>query len=247
MENGSVMSRRTLTRVVLWLVLLGALLTLYGYRRTADFELGLERYRGQTFTEGSYGDHLQALRRMHFEFLIAIWAGLFLTVIVIYFIQRLDRRGAVEPPQSGPPESRDEEARAGTGAVGGEDAQRHTLHPLILFQREGRLIDFLLEDLRDYDDAQIGAAVRVVHESCQSALKKYFNPQALMEESEGDVVTIEPGFDPNVIKVTGKVSGEPPFRGVLQHRGWRAGHFKIPTLSRTSDPGIIAPAEVEIQ
>jgi hypothetical protein len=31
-------------------------------------------------------------------------------------------------------------------------------------------VDFLMEDVTTYDDAQVGAAARVVHEGCQSAL-----------------------------------------------------------------------------
>src|ERR1051325_6760475 len=34
---------------------------------------------------------------------------------------------------------------------------------LAVLQRDGRLIDFLMEDIAPYSDAQIGAAVRNVH------------------------------------------------------------------------------------
>src|ERR1041385_2730159 len=37
---------------------------------------------------------------------------------------------------------------------------------LAIFQRDARLIDFLREDIRPYSDAQVGAAVRSMHESC---------------------------------------------------------------------------------
>src|SRR5438067_11258692 len=42
---------------------------------------------------------------------------------------------------------------------------------LALLQRDGRLVDFLLEDIQNYPDAQIGAAVRDIHRKCQSDLK----------------------------------------------------------------------------
>ncbi len=41
---------------------------------------------------------------------------------------------------------------------------------LALLQRKGRLIDFLQEDLSEFEDDQIGAAVRSVHEGCREAL-----------------------------------------------------------------------------
>src|SRR5262249_525678 len=41
---------------------------------------------------------------------------------------------------------------------------------LALLQRDGRLIDFINEDIAPYQDAQIGAAARDVHESCRKAI-----------------------------------------------------------------------------
>src|SRR3954463_4131073 len=40
---------------------------------------------------------------------------------------------------------------------------------LTLLQREGRLLDFLLEDVESYANEQIGAAVRDIHRSCRKA------------------------------------------------------------------------------
>ncbi|MCP4682509.1 MAG: DUF2760 domain-containing protein, partial [Desulfobacterales bacterium] len=56
-----------------------------------------------------------------------------------------------------------------------QDDQRRALHLLSLLQREGRLVDFLEEDLKPYDDAQIGAAVRSIQESCQKSLNEYLS------------------------------------------------------------------------
>src|SRR5262249_14378343 len=36
-----------------------------------------------------------------------------------------------------------------------------------LLQRDGRLLDFLLEDVKGYSNEQIGAAVRDIHRNCQ--------------------------------------------------------------------------------
>jgi hypothetical protein len=124
--------------------------------------------------------------------------------------------------------------------------QRRTVHLLSLLQREGRLVDFLTENLKDYDDAQIGAAVRSIQESCQKALKKYLKIEAVIDQEEGEEIVVEKGFDASRIKLTGNVTGEPPFKGSLQHRGWRVGKFDLPTLSGSPDPSVITPAEVEI-
>lgn len=116
-----------------------------------------------------------------------------------------------------------------------------------LLQREGRLIDFMAEDLSLYDDAQIGAAVRGIHESCKKIIDKSLAPKPIIDKTEGDAVTVEPGFNPAAIKLIGNVSGEPPFQGILRHRGWQSKKEELPTLSGTQDEGILAPAEVEIQ
>src|SRR4030095_9351887 len=44
---------------------------------------------------------------------------------------------------------------------------------LALLQRDGRLVDFLSEDVAPYSDEQIGAAVRAVHEGGRQALDHY--------------------------------------------------------------------------
>jgi hypothetical protein len=122
-----------------------------------------------------------------------------------------------------------------------------SLHLISLLQREGRLLDFFNEDLENFNNEQIGAAVRKIHTDCKSAIQKYIGPKPIMDQDEGENVTIEPGFDPSSIKMTGNVSGKPPFKGTLQHRGWRCSKFEMPGLSNVKDPNIIAPAEVEIQ
>jgi hypothetical protein len=124
--------------------------------------------------------------------------------------------------------------------------QRLFMHLLAVLQREGRFVDFLSEDLDLHEDSQIGAAVRNIHENCKKAIQKYIALQAVMDRNEGDEVTVEKGFDPEAIKLTGNVTGEPPFKGVLRHKGWKAVNIEIPGLASTDRPGMVCPAEVEI-
>ncbi len=125
--------------------------------------------------------------------------------------------------------------------------RRYFLHLLSVFQREGRLVDFFSENLELYDDAQIGSAVRSIHESCNKTMKKYLNLLAIIDKNEGEEVIIETGFNPNAINLTGNVTGEPPFNGILRHRGWKVSKSDLPVLSDTKDSTVIAPAEVEIE
>ena len=120
------------------------------------------------------------------------------------------------------------------------------LQLLGLLQREGRLIDFLQEDISTYSDAEIGAAARVVHDSVQKALTTHVTLERVKRESEGSRVTIASGFSAHEVRLTGNVVGQAPFTGTLAHAGWRATHVELPKLSPGYDVRVLAPAEVEL-
>lgn len=117
---------------------------------------------------------------------------------------------------------------------------------LTLLQRDGRLIDFLHEDVAGFPDADVGAAARVVHSGCKKAIAQYFTFAPVRTESEGASITVEKGFDPSQIRLAGNVSGEPPFKGKLAHQGWKATDVRLPERPPSIDARVVAPAEVEI-
>lgn len=125
--------------------------------------------------------------------------------------------------------------------------KRFFLHLFSVLQRDARLLDFFFEKLDQFEDAQIGAAVRNIHENSYTAIVKYLSPEPVLASNEGEEITIEKGFDPSTIKLTGNVTGEPPFKGILRHRGWQAGKLDLPTLSERENSLLISPAEVEIK
>jgi hypothetical protein len=125
--------------------------------------------------------------------------------------------------------------------------QRLFVHLFSVLQREGRLMDFLQEDLALYEDGQIGAAVRSIHENCRKTVDRYLSPEPVMKHAEGETVEIDAGFDPHAVKLVGNVVGQPPFSGILRHRGWQLRSISLPKLSEAENPNLIAPAEVEIQ
>jgi hypothetical protein len=129
-----------------------------------------------------------------------------------------------------------------------EPSPQAAVQILSVLQREGRFVDFLQEDLSLYDDTQIGAAVRGIHEGCRQALKDYVQLKPVYEETEGAQVTVPQGFDAKAIRLTGSVSGNPPFAGVLRHRGWKVVRMELPKLTADQKSDwILAPAEVEIE
>jgi hypothetical protein len=117
---------------------------------------------------------------------------------------------------------------------------------LALLQREGRLVDFLLEEIQAYGDAQIGAAVRDIHRKCHIALKEHLVLEPVLPDKEGNTVKVNAGFDPSAIRLTGNVTGSPPFSGTLQHHGWRAKEIKLAPLPEGQDEMVVMPAEVEL-
>jgi hypothetical protein len=120
------------------------------------------------------------------------------------------------------------------------------LQLLAVLQQEGRFVDFIEEDLTSYSDEQIGAAVRSIHDGCRSALHDRLELRPVLAAAEGATVTVERGFDPAAVRVTGNVRGEPPYRGVVRHPGWRSDGVKLPERTGDGDASILAPAEVEV-
>jgi hypothetical protein len=120
------------------------------------------------------------------------------------------------------------------------------LQILALLQREGRLVDFLEEDIAAAPDDQIGAAARVVHQGCRKALREHVKLAAVRDEEEGAKITLPEGFSPAEVKLTGNVSGKGPHEGTLRHKGWKVTEIKLPTPVEGHDARVIAQAEVEL-
>jgi hypothetical protein len=127
-----------------------------------------------------------------------------------------------------------------------EEGERGAARLLSVLQREGRLVDFLREDVTSFSDAQVGAAARGVHEGCRKALDEFFDLVPVMDVEEGGEVTVEDGFDASAIRLVGNVQGDPPFKGTLAHHGWRARKVTWPELPESMDAMVVSPAEVEV-
>jgi hypothetical protein len=120
------------------------------------------------------------------------------------------------------------------------------LRLLALLQREGRLLDFLLEDIQAYGNDQIGAAVRDIHKNCHKAIKDHIVLEPVLKDAEGATVQVTAGYDPSAIRLTGNVTGQPPFKGTLQHHGWRVKELKLAAPPEGQDEFVLQPAEVEL-
>src|SRR5437763_4744518 len=137
-------------------------------------------------------------------------------------------------------------APEGGGKAPTAESLDRAVQMLALLQRDGRLVDFLEEDVSSYPDGQLGAAVRSIHTSCRQVLERYVKLEPILSSEEDQPVTVRAGFDPAAIKLVGNVTGEPPIRGLLRHRGWRVTEVTLPSLPQGSGRAIVAPAEVEV-
>ncbi len=116
-----------------------------------------------------------------------------------------------------------------------------------LLQEKGRLVDFLMEDITSYQDSEVGAAARVIHQGCRQVLQEYFQIAAISDAAEGTQVTVPAGYSADEYRLVGRLSGEPPFTGTLLHKGWKTEFVKLPRIVNTERLPSIAPAEVELK
>jgi Domain of unknown function (DUF2760) len=145
---------------------------------------------------------------------------------------------AVEPPKPKEPEK---------PKISAAQHQRDgALALLALLQREAQLVDFVRESIEGVDDAQLGAATRAVHRNAANVIAQHVTLEPVMPGEEDAKVSVPKGFDPAEVRLIGEAKGEPPYRGTLRHRGWRATELKLPTLAEGVDRTVIAPAEVEV-
>jgi hypothetical protein len=126
-------------------------------------------------------------------------------------------------------------------------AKHEALVLLSTLQREARLVDFLKEDLANYSDEQVGAAVREIHRDTGKVLERFFAVRPILTDEEGASVEVPKGFDAARYRLTGKLAGDAPFRGALRHHGWAATQSELPAFTgNDSSAMVVAPAEIEL-
>src|SRR5262249_24035759 len=128
-----------------------------------------------------------------------------------------------EPKTDGPPPAQPSVPPAST------DHDR-AVQMLAILQRDGRLIDFLMEDLTGYSDAQVGTAVREAQAGARKARDRYQTLEPVLPGSEGGPIDVTGTVDPASVRLVGNTSARPPLRGTLLHRGWRTSRIELPPL-----------------
>ena len=180
-----------------------------------------------------------------FRFHITIAAlALAILLLVIILSSSFGRAAAREPE---PPKA--EAAVPAAVSPPANQAEAEVISFLATLQEKGRFVDFLMDDVSAYSDAQVGAAARVVHEGCRTVLREHLDITPIRTESEGSRVTVPENYHADEYRLVGKISGNAPFAGHLVHRGWKAEKVKLPRVLRSAEDRLptIAPAEVELR
>jgi hypothetical protein len=159
------------------------------------------------------------------------------------------QKSEVPVARAEPVRSIPEPVRAVPPTVALNQAEAEVVSLLASLQQKGRFVDFVMDDIAAYSDAQVGAVARVVQDGCKTVLREQFHIAPVRQESEGSTVTIAPGYPADEYRLVGKISGPAPFAGTLMHRGWKTESVKLPRIVRTADNRLptIAPAEVELK
>ena len=149
---------------------------------------------------------------------------------------------------------------------------RDALALLTLLQERGRLIDFLMEDITAYGDAQVGAAARIIHQGCRKVLQECFSLAPITESKEGQKISLgtlqkelmEPndtgaGHDDGtsafaaLYRLIGRVPDRAPLQleGTLVHRGWKAKQLHVPKRVQSLEAPapfhhVVVPVEIEV-
>jgi hypothetical protein len=108
-------------------------------------------------------------------------------------------------------------------------------------------VDLVQEPLGGYSDEQIGAAARDVLRDCAAALERMFALRPVVDQPERGEVETPDRPHPGRVRLSGKVSGDPPYRGRLIHHGWEATACQLPQWTGDAQSArVVAMAEIEV-
>ena len=118
---------------------------------------------------------------------------------------------------------------------------------LSLLQQRGRFIDFVMGDITKYQDAQVGAAARIVHQGLSGVLKDFFKIEPIHNGNEGEAVKLDDDYNARQYRIIGDIDKK-PYKGKLLHKGWQTSTIKLPKQidQNKRDHSVIAPCEVEL-
>ena len=128
-----------------------------------------------------------------------------------------------------------------------QPARSDAITVLAALQRDARFVDFVLEPIDGYSDAQVGAAVREVHRGCSDVIQRMFSPVAIIDQAEDSTAEVSNAAS-GLYRLTGNVSqSSGSVSGKLAHHGWVAKKCSVPEWSGDDEAiNVIGPAEIHV-
>lgn len=158
-----------------------------------------------------------------------------------------DYAAGVEQLQLEPPQTAPELAAPEKPVTPAAPARNDAITLLATLQREARFVDIVSESLDGYSNDQIGAAARDVLKDCGKVIERMFAVAPVTSQQEGESMQVDAGYDVGTFRLTGAISGDPPFNGQLVHAGWVATKCELPQWAGTDESAmVVAPAEVQV-
>jgi hypothetical protein len=117
---------------------------------------------------------------------------------------------------------------------------------LSLMQKEARFLDFVQENLQEIPDAQVGAVSKRIHKDLTKLFKQFLKVEPVFDSAENQKVSIEEGFEPAEIQLSGNVEKKPPLEGILRHKGWMVDSLNLPRRTSAARTKVLQPAQVEV-
>jgi hypothetical protein len=115
---------------------------------------------------------------------------------------------------------------------------------LAVLQREARFIDLIQEPLKNYSDAEVGAAAREVIDQTSKVLQRMFDITPLIETAEGDSIAKPADMPASRWKALSSVDQKTKI--TIVHPGWIARSSNLPVWTGSSqDASVLMPTEVE--
>ncbi|MGC9518945.1 MAG: DUF2760 domain-containing protein [Desulfuromonadaceae bacterium] len=180
------------------------------------------------------------------------WAALGLPLaLLLWQMVQISRKGAEKHKQEQAPAPAAEPSAAAVKQDPRRLQDAAVLQFLARLQEKGRLVDFIMDDMTPYGDEQVGAAARIVHQGCREVMADFFKIAPLHDGAEEERITLAQGYDSAAYRLVGSVPEQPPYTGIVLHRGWITQSINLPRVDSAAllddDTYIIAPAEVEIE
>lgn len=134
-----------------------------------------------------------------------------------------------------------------------EEGQAEVVNLLGLLQKQGRFLDFVMNDITQYSDQQVSTASRIVHQGCSKVLKEYFDIQPVFNDPEGSSIQLSSSTNPRYYRMLGQdneiSSQSAPDSAYLLHKGWQTLSVNLPKRVKADQAAkrLISPAELEIR